>query len=107
MGGGRADFPVCVCMCVCLAAVVLIGLVNRIFQKRSDGPEQFLFSARKGMRLFHSLKGDFCSGSGCGGQTAFLSASNSLFLLFFSLNAFAPRRNLILSFVFGLSVLGV
>lgn len=91
-------------VCVCLAVVVLIGLVNRIFHKRSDGPEQFLFSARKGMRLFHSLKSDLCSGSGSGGQTAFFVRQQVFVSVVFSVNAFAPRRNLILSFVFGPSV---
>lgn len=46
---------------VYLAMVVLIGLVNRIFHKRSNGLEQFVFSAKRGMCLFHSLKGDFCA----------------------------------------------
>lgn len=58
---------------VYLAMVVLIGLVNRIFHKRSDGLEQFLFGARKGMCLFHSLKGGFCA--------AQLQQPNSFFCL--------------------------
>lgn len=37
---------------VYLAVVVLIGLVNRIFHKRSDGLEQYLFGVRRGMCLF-------------------------------------------------------
>lgn len=66
---------------VYLAAVVLIGLVNRIFHKRSDGLEQFLFCARKGMRSFHSLKGDFCSAPAAAAKQLFV-CQRSLFLLF-------------------------
>lgn len=83
---------------VYLAMVVLIGLVNRIFHKRSDGLEQFLFCARKGMCLFHSLKGDFCAAR-LQQPNSFLSASTLCFCVF-SVNAFVPRRHLILSFVF-------
>lgn len=83
---------------VYLAMVALIGLVNRIFHKRSDGLEQFLFCARKGMCLFHSLKGDFCAAR-LRQPNSFLSASTLCFCVF-SVNAFVPGRHLILSFVF-------
>lgn len=83
---------------VYLAMVVLIGLVNRIFHKRSDGLEQFLFCARRGMCLFHSLKGDFCVAQ-LWQPNSFLSASTLCFCVF-SVNTFVPRRHLILSFVF-------
>lgn len=56
---------------VYLAMVVLIGLVNWIFHKRSDGLEQFLFCARRGMCLFHSLWKVTCVLHGYGSQTAF------------------------------------
>lgn len=82
---------------VYLAMVVLIGRVNRIFHKRSDGLEQFLFGARRGMCLFHSLKGDFCVAR-LRRPNSFLSASTLCFCVF-SVNAFVPRRDLILSFV--------
>ena len=83
---------------VYLAMVVLIGLVNRIFHKRSDGLEQFLFGASGGMCLFHSLKGDFCV-AWLQQPNSFLSASILCFCVF-SVNAFVPRKHLILSFVF-------
>lgn len=66
---------------VYLAMVVLIGLVNRIFHKRSDGLEQFLFCARRGMCLFHSLKGDFCVAR-LRRPNSFLSASTLCFCVF-------------------------
>lgn len=81
---------------VYLAMVVLISLVNRIFHKRSDGLEQFLFYARKGMCLFHPLKGDFCVVR-LQQPNSFLSASALCFCVF-SVNAFGPRGDLILSF---------
>lgn len=83
---------------VYLAMVVLISLVNRIFHKRSDGLEQFLFCERRGMCLFHSLKGDFCVAR-LRQPNSFLCASTLCFCVF-SVNAFVPRRELILSFVF-------
>lgn len=66
---------------VYLAMVVLIGLVNRIFHKRSDGLEQFLFSARRGMCLFHSLKGDFWA-AWLQQPNSFFVCQHSLFLCF-------------------------
>lgn len=54
-------------------SVVLIGLVNRIFHKRTIGLEQFLFSVRRGMCLFETLKGDFCA--------AWLQQPNGFFCL--------------------------
>ncbi len=83
---------------VYLAMVVLIGLVNRIFHKRSDGLEQFLFCARGGMCLFHALKGDFCVAR-LWQPNSFLSAGTLCFCVF-SVNAFVLRKHLILSFVF-------
>lgn len=83
---------------VYLALVVLIGLVNRIFHKRSDGLEQFLFGVGKGMHSFRSFKGDFC--------TAGPQQPNSFFCLpalfvpvFLVQMHFVPRRPLIPSFV--------
>lgn len=80
---------------VYLAMVVLISFVNRIFHKRSDGLERFLFYARRGMCLFHSFKGDFCVVR-LQQPNSFLSASTLCFCVF-SLNAFGRRRDLILS----------
>lgn len=91
-GQGRAD------SLVYLAMVVLIGLVNRIFHKRSDGLEQFLFCTSRGMCLFHPLKGDFCVAR-LQQPNSFLSASTLCFWVF-SVNALVPRRHLPLSFAF-------
>lgn len=60
------------------AVVVLIGLVNRIFHKRSNGPEQFLFCSSRGMCLFHFLKG----GAGLQQPNSFQSASAFCFCVF-------------------------
>lgn len=60
------------------AVVVLIGLVNRIFHKRSNGPEQFLFCPSRGMCLFHFLKG----GAGLQQPNSFQSASAFCFCVF-------------------------
>lgn len=84
--GRRGVSTMCVCVSACVgvraAAVVLIGLVNRIFHKRSDGPEQFLFSVRNGMRLFLSLKSDSCSGSGCAAKQPFCLPATLCFCCF-------------------------
>lgn len=72
---------------MCLAVFVLLSLVNRIFHKRSDGLEQFLFYARRGMCLFHLF-------SRLRRPNSVLSASTLCFSVF-SVNAFELRRDLI------------
>lgn len=83
---------------VYLALVVLIGLVNRIFHKRSDGLEQFLSGVGKGMRSFHSFKGDFCT-AGPQQPNSFFCLPALFVSLFLVQMHFVPRRPLIPPFV--------
>lgn len=64
-----------------LAPVVLTGLVNRLFHKRSDGLEQFLFGASKGMHSFRYFKGDLCTAEPQQ-PNSFFVCQHSLFLCF-------------------------
>lgn len=83
---------------VYLALVVLIGLVNRIFHKRSDGLEQFLFGVGKGMHSFRPFKGDFCT-AGPQQPNGFFCLPALFVPVFLVQMHFVPRRPLIPSFV--------
>lgn len=47
-------------LCIKLG-LLLLGLVRRIFHKRSNGLERVLFCPSRGMCLFHNLKCVFCA----------------------------------------------
>lgn len=81
-----------------LALVVLTGLVNRIFHKRSDGLEQFFFGASKGMRSFRSFKGDLCT-AGPQQPNSFFCLPELFVSVFLVQMHSGPRRPLIASFV--------